>query len=157
MVAYALQGTKYGKGDNEIGIRSRGSWDNLRFLDPVPSHGPLIRRMVRVGAVELFYPLHDGIYWDKSGSYSGRTSLRMWLLKHWASFRYMFKIQPLDQVRNYFGEKVALYFAFMGFYTNWLTVLSLVGIAVMIFGLLDFNDSTYVNELCNLNYTMCPR
>ena len=36
MVAYALQGTRYGNGDNEIGIRSRDSWDNLGFLDPVP-------------------------------------------------------------------------------------------------------------------------
>ena len=68
----------------------------------------------------------------------------------------MFKIQPLDQIRNYFGEKVALYFAFMGFYTNWLIAFSLIGVAVMIFGLATYDDSTYVNELCNLNYTMCP-
>ena len=81
----------------------------------------------------------------------------MWLYKYWASFRCIFKTQPLDQIRNYYGEKIALYFAFMGFYAGWLLAFSLIGVAVMIFGLLTLNDSTYVNELCNLNYTMCPR
>ena len=135
MVAYALQEAKYGKKKDQIGIR----------------------RMVMEGAVENFYPLHDGFHRNKSSMQPDPPSYRMWLHENWAAFGNMFKIQPLDQIRNYFGEKVALYFAFMGFYTNWLIAFSLLGVAVMIFGLATYDDSTYVNELCSLNYTMCPR
>jgi len=55
------------------------------------------------------------------------------LTKEWSlSFT---KPQPLDRIREYFGEKVALYFAFLGFYTSWLWSASIVGIIVFIFGL----------------------
>ena len=30
----------------------------------------------------------------------------------------MFKFQPIDAVRDYYGVKVALYFAWLGFYTS---------------------------------------
>ena len=79
-----------------------------------------LRRLVLEGAIETFYPLHDGFHRNKAEIPPDPPSYRMWLHQNWAAFGNMFKIQPLDQIRNYFGEKVALYFAFMGFYTNWL-------------------------------------
>lgn len=40
--------------------------------------------------------------------------------------------QPLEDIRNYFGEKIAMYFGFMAHYTLWLLVPSIVGVVVFI-------------------------
>lgn len=40
--------------------------------------------------------------------------------------------QPIDQVAQYFGEKIAFYFAWMELYTRWLLVPSVVGLLVFI-------------------------
>jgi len=40
--------------------------------------------------------------------------------------------QPLDDIRAYLGEKVALYFQFLGHYTTWLLPLSVMGFAVFL-------------------------
>jgi hypothetical protein len=40
--------------------------------------------------------------------------------------------QPIDDVKEYFGEKVALYFEFTGHYTYFLTPLSILGFFVLI-------------------------
>lgn len=40
--------------------------------------------------------------------------------------------QPIDQVAQYFGEKIAFYFAWLELYTRWLIVPSVVGLLVFI-------------------------
>jgi len=59
--------------------------------------------------------------------------MRTLLKKNWA-LSYT-KNQPLDMIREYYGEKIAIYFAYLGFYTVWLWTASIVGIIVFIFGL----------------------
>ena len=39
-------------------------------------------------------------------------------------------LKPLDQVKNYFGEQIGLYFAFIGYYTFWLTGIALFGLGM---------------------------
>ena len=136
MVGYILSKIKFGETKDEYGIR--------KLLDD-----PVV--------FEKFYPLHDGFYRNKSNVEATEPSLRMYLHSHWAQFRNFFKIQPLDQIRNYFGEKIALYFAFMGFYTYWLVFFSIIGLIVFIYGISTLNSSTYVNEMCNdVDKMMCP-
>ena len=38
--------------------------------------------------------------------------------------------QPINEIRDYFGEKVALYFHFLGHYTTWLLYLAIAGVVV---------------------------
>jgi hypothetical protein len=35
--------------------------------------------------------------------------------------------QPIDLIRDYFGEKVGMYFEFLGHYTTWLLPLAIGG------------------------------
>lgn len=37
--------------------------------------------------------------------------------------------------RRYFGEKVGIYFTWIGFYTTWLLPVSLLGIVIFLYGL----------------------
>jgi anoctamin-1 len=67
--------------------------------------------------------------------------MRGTLIKEWASFRKLFKFQPLDAVRDYFGVKVALYFAWLGFYTNLLIFPSIVGIFTFTYGLIGWGTN----------------
>ena len=80
------------------------------------------------------------------------------LYKEWASFTKLHKFQPLDAVRDYFGVKVALYFAWLGFYTNLLIFPSIVGLLCFIYGLLNIDTHIPSQEICNSNSStlMCP-
>ena len=59
---------------------------------------------------------------------------RQVLWTYWASPRQMFSYQPLHKIRDYFGEKIAFYFSWLGFYTNWLFIASIAGLIVPIYG-----------------------
>uniref|UniRef100_A0A452RXV8 Anoctamin n=1 Tax=Ursus americanus TaxID=9643 RepID=A0A452RXV8_URSAM len=97
------------------------------------------------------FPLHDG------PQAPGLTQ-RQVLFQFWARWRKWNKYQPLDHVRRYFGEKVALYFAWLGFYTGWLLPAAAVGTLVFLVGcFLVFSDIP-TQELCNSkeSFEMCP-
>uniref|UniRef100_A0A6P4DYZ7 Anoctamin n=1 Tax=Drosophila rhopaloa TaxID=1041015 RepID=A0A6P4DYZ7_DRORH len=70
--------------------------------------------------------------------------------------------QPLCLVRKYFGDKIALYFCWLGFYTEMLVYPSVVGTLCFIYGLatLESEDNTPSKEICNEygtgNITLCP-
>eukprot|EP01012_Entosiphon_sulcatum_P035121 TRINITY_DN4459_c0_g2_i1.p1 TRINITY_DN4459_c0_g2~~TRINITY_DN4459_c0_g2_i1.p1 ORF type:complete len:973 (+),score=217.71 TRINITY_DN4459_c0_g2_i1:45-2921(+) len=73
----------------------------------------------RYGLVKLFFPLHN-------------TKAKDVLAKNWATFRAIHRKQKIGLVRDYFGEKVALYFAWLGFYTQVLVVPAIAGIALAV-------------------------
>jgi hypothetical protein len=51
--------------------------------------------------------------------------------------------QPIDDIRAYFGEKVAMYFTFLGMYTMWLMFPAVLGFALFIHQLAE--DKIAVN------------
>jgi Calcium-activated chloride channel len=55
----------------------------------------------------------------------------------------------LDAVRDYFGVKIALYFAWLGFYTNLLIAPSIVGLLTFLYGVISLNSDVprYVSPM----------
>ncbi|KAM6936852.1 anoctamin-9 [Xenentodon cancila] len=78
------------------------------------------------------------------------------LKERWARWTACLQGQPITAVRNYFGEKVALYFLWLGWYTYLLIPPALIGIIVFLYGLNFFNTSPLIKEVCESNIVMCP-
>ncbi|XP_013082997.1 anoctamin-1-like isoform X3 [Biomphalaria glabrata] len=112
-----------------------------------------IKKMLSDGFYSAAYPLHEG-HW-KAGS---ANNARKVLFDHWANWTNCLKFQPIDYIRFYFGEKIALYFAWLGFYTLMLVPATVVGLAVFFYGLGIMSTNIASKELCDPhnNITMCP-
>jgi len=54
----------------------------------------------------------------------------------WAKFRNFFRLQPMWDIRNYFGEEYALYFAWMGTFVLSLWIIGLIGLGLCLVGIL---------------------
>ncbi|KAH8315296.1 hypothetical protein KR074_005033 [Drosophila pseudoananassae] len=119
-----------------------------------------IRRLLNDGTYLGCFPLHEGRY-DRPHS-SGISLDRRVLYQTWAHPSQWYKKQPLCLVRKYFGDKIALYFCWLGFYTEMLVYPSVVGFLCFIYGLatLESEDNTPSKEICNEygtgNITLCP-
>ncbi|XP_023932129.1 anoctamin-7 isoform X5 [Lingula anatina] len=119
-----------------------------------------IERLLEEGVYEAAFPLHDGPY-EKPKHYVSDECLnpRQILQEYWARWGKWYKYQPLDHIRDYFGEKIGIYFAWLGFYTAWLLPSSIVGLLVFMYGLFSMGANTPANELCDPSndFMMCPR
>eukprot|EP00657_Telonema_sp_P-1_P009422 TRINITY_DN3609_c0_g1_i2.p1 TRINITY_DN3609_c0_g1~~TRINITY_DN3609_c0_g1_i2.p1 ORF type:complete len:762 (-),score=247.85 TRINITY_DN3609_c0_g1_i2:108-2393(-) len=76
-------------------------------------------KLIKEGKLLQFYPAHD------------QEDLE-WLKKYWGNFKLMypwreFINQPLERVREYFGTRLALYFTFLGVYTQQLVIPTVLG------------------------------
>ncbi|XP_030650154.1 anoctamin-9 [Chanos chanos] len=80
------------------------------------------------------------------------------ILEHkWARWTALFRTQPINDIRKYFGEKVALYYLWLGWYTYLLIPAAIIGIVVFLYGLAFFNTSPLIKEVCTSDIIMCPR
>ena len=94
-----------------------------------------IQRLIAKHVYKSAYPLHDGDYdYHNVEENSTRMNERRLLYLEWASLRNWYKKQPLWLIKNYFGVKIGLYFAWLGFYTKMLIIPSIVGIVCFIYG-----------------------
>jgi hypothetical protein len=76
-----------------------------------------INKLLVLKAFKSWFPLHD-------------QTILSDLKKRWVY--YFFKNQPLNDVRDYFGAKIALYFCWLGHYTTWLWCPGILGLYVYI-------------------------
>uniref|UniRef100_A0A182FAX8 Anoctamin n=1 Tax=Anopheles albimanus TaxID=7167 RepID=A0A182FAX8_ANOAL len=111
-----------------------------------------IRRLVEDRVYVDAYPLHDGCIGRKS------RCQRMLLLQEWASISKCIKQQPLDHIKEYFGVNIAMYFAWLDFYTHMLIPTAIAGLIAFFYGLLTYANNRISLEICNHNSTiMCPQ
>nr|KAG5698674.1 hypothetical protein BaRGS_022562 [Batillaria attramentaria] len=157
--------------------RFLGSDDQENFFPPVQRHRIVnqilstavygkrkkaeigIERLLEEGAYTAAFPLHDGPF-EKPKHFVAPEDLnpRQVLYEYWARWGCWYKYQPLDHIRDYFGEKIGIYFAWIGFYTAWLLPAAVVGVLVFLYGVFTFNANVPANEICDSGdeYNMCP-
>ncbi|XP_056334818.1 anoctamin-1 [Danio aesculapii] len=115
-----------------------------------------ISSLLAKGVYDSAFPLHDGDF-DSSEDKEHRNDRQM-LHEEWANYGAFYKYQPMDLIRKYFGEKIGLYFAWLGVYTQLLIPASALGVAVFLYGCLTVDTNVPSQEMCDerLNFTMCP-
>ena len=125
----------YGK--YEKSIATADPENNLYFIEPGENHpfrtahriklivsllkqnaGISIRDEKRKKNIKAFFPLHN---YDRVKEL---VNSWVWTWKH----PWDFNGEPLWDMKNYMGEKIALYFAFLTHYTTWLWIPAVLGI-----------------------------
>ncbi|CAG9794484.1 unnamed protein product [Diatraea saccharalis] len=119
-----------------------------------------IRRLLNDGTYLACFPLHEGRY--DMDMRDGSVTDRRLLYLEWARPCKWYKKQPLWLVRRYFGEKIGLYFCWLGFYTKMLYAPAIVGTLCFLYGLASMESSDNIPslEICNTkgpgSTTLCP-
>ncbi|XP_072002458.1 anoctamin-4 isoform X1 [Engystomops pustulosus] len=136
IVHHILQRVKYEEGKNKIGLN----------------------RLLSNCTYEAAFPLHEGGYRSKNSIKThGAENHRHLLFECWASWGVWYKYQPLDLIRRYFGEKIGLYFAWLGWYTGMLFPAAIIGLFVFLYGMFTLDSCQVSKEICQAtNVTMCP-
>ncbi|XP_035484397.1 anoctamin-1a isoform X2 [Scophthalmus maximus] len=113
-----------------------------------------ITSLLANGVYTSSYPPHDGDIEDANAEPNDRKLL----YQEWASYSVFYKYQPIGLIRKYFGEKVGLYFAWLGVYTQMLIPAAIVGVIVFLYGCATVDDNIPSMEICDPrnNITMCP-
>ncbi|KAL4642131.1 anoctamin-9-like isoform X2 [Arapaima gigas] len=105
--------------------------------------GEKLSDLMKQGVFETKFCLHEK-NWQKD------------LKSKWARWTACFKKQPISHIRNYFGEKVALYFLWLGLYTTLLIPAAILGIVVFLYALAFFETNPLIKEVCEADTIMCP-
>ncbi|KAM9592208.1 anoctamin-10 isoform 1-T2 [Trichechus inunguis] len=85
----------------------------------------LLRRLITSGVVIQVFPLHDNEALKK-------------LEDTWYT-RLTLKYQPIDNIRGYFGETIALYFGFLEYFTFALIPMAVIGLPYYVFVWEDYD------------------
>ncbi|XP_047219717.1 anoctamin-5b isoform X2 [Girardinichthys multiradiatus] len=118
-----------------------------------------IKRLLSNGTYTAAFPLHDCRLW-KIARNAKCESERFNLYKHWARFLCFYKEQPLNLIKKYYGEKIGIYFAWLGFYTEMLFFAAVMGVICFTYGVLSYGDNKSSEEICDAeiggSILMCP-
>ncbi|KAK3843846.1 MAG: calcium-activated chloride channel-domain-containing protein [Linnemannia gamsii] len=95
------------------------------------------------------FTLHDGSYKSKVKPIPNQRTL---LYSSWVRST---RTQPLEEIRHYYGEKVALYFAWIGHYTKWLIWAALGGVLFLVYGVSNYFIRRAKNNDCRIAGLEC--
>nr|XP_008175684.1 anoctamin-7-like isoform X1 [Chrysemys picta bellii] len=118
-----------------------------------------INRLLNERVYTAAFPLHEGPFETPESEVPDEAlNPRQVLYRFWAQWGCWYRYQPLDHIRQYFGEKIAIYFAWLGFYTAWLLPAAAVGTVVFLAGLVAMGTNTPAQEICESGgqFLMCP-
>ncbi|XP_078346942.1 anoctamin-3-like [Oculina patagonica] len=130
--------------------------------------GPLdvgLKKLILDGVYQAGYSPHDGPVLLEAGdgeptNERQQIKQRPGLKRDWARFGRVFKYQPYGAIKDYFGSEIALYFAWLGFYTAWLVPLAIVGLTVFFYGIGSAGSHIPVQDVCDEKnrgrWFMCP-
>ncbi|CAN8016333.1 unnamed protein product, partial [Ixodes persulcatus] len=100
-----------------------------------------IDRLIEEEVYTAAFPLHEGDYRKPPNPVLPHClNRRQVLYEYWARWSCWYKYQPLDHIREYFGEKIGIYFAWLGFYTGWLLPAAVVGFLVFLYGIFTIGE-----------------
>ncbi|KAK3097463.1 hypothetical protein FSP39_009845, partial [Pinctada imbricata] len=142
-------------------ILSRAQYEDDENKEDKASKKFGIKKLLKNQSYLAAYPLHDGRYYSKHSLLTrGADNDRHLLYELWAKPGAWYKYQPLDQVRNYFGEKIGIYFTWLGYYTSMLIPAAIFGLIAFIYGVATVWSDPVSSEICDKdnigNLTMCP-
>jgi hypothetical protein len=88
-----------------------------------------IQKYILRNTMQAFFPLHN------------RKELH-WFEENWLPWKVSPWSAPVDRIKNYFGEKIGLYFVFLGHYSLWLSIPSIAGFPIQMYVLVanDFSN-----------------
>ncbi|CAF0899696.1 unnamed protein product [Adineta ricciae] len=118
-----------------------------------------IEVLLEEGVYEAAFPLHDQLIQEEDAGEPETWNDRTKLYHRWARFSNIFRVQPIRAIRDYYGERLAFYFAWLGWYNSLLTVPSILGVFVLLWGLLSVKYDQPTLDICNptSSYLMCPK
>ncbi|KAH7640129.1 Anoctamin-1 [Dermatophagoides farinae] len=127
-----------------------------RFKDSNDFFSIGIHKLLSDHVYQAAYPLHDAS--KQCENQNDCRSIRCYLLANWASLFCILKHQQVDKIVDYFGVKIAMYYAWVGFYTLMLIPAVGIGLLTFFYGILTLSSDQPTNDVCHKNFTapMCP-
>ena len=123
------------------GLKERGVYEDIQD-ESKNIESARIKKQILDGKILAFFPLHNRKISDK-------------LLRHWT---YMYAPPwrlPFFQIKEYFGEKIALFTCLSSHFTTWLIIPAIIGIPLQLIIILnnwDYSSKTLPGMyLCILN------
>jgi len=94
-----------------------------------------VQALINENIILAIYPLHETEELEELDS-------------EWFPIHIMPWQQPISKIRNYFGESIAIFYAFYGHYMSWLVPLALIGLGFFIYLCAygyNFDDAKYTS------------
>lgn len=127
--------------------------DKLKLMDAAIQNVLLVQNLIHYGYVESYFPLHNEYEltgWSRDPTtkedkiesdlrkamgeevYEFIEPEEKFLIPTWAPSPLRILSPPVNQIRDYFGEKIAYYFDFLALYTKFIMILVPIGIIIAV-------------------------